>query len=104
MLVASAPPIQTVAVAATRNGQSRATIARNCPPTIPCQRLVTNDGTSISAIAASSPSVAVSSARATVGRPSPITPLTVPAARKVTAMIRAVTISIRAFPLHAGLG
>ena len=57
------------------------------PPTSPCQMLVTMEGTSIKAIASFSPTVAASSASAIVGRPSPTTPFTQPANRKVAQTI-----------------
>ena len=62
------------------------------------------DGASIRAIAGCSPSVAVSSASETVGRPSPMTPLTVPASRKVTATTRSVVGSINGLFRLCGCG
>jgi hypothetical protein len=63
-------------------GHIRRTSASRSPPTANCQILVTSDGTT--RIAAACAGVISSPSRpiATVGSPSPITPLTKPASRK----------------------
>ena len=63
----------------------RRRIADRWPPTAACQTLVTNEGTIRMAMAALSPSVAVSIASETDGKPRPVTPLTDPARRNASA-------------------
>ncbi|MNJ60731.1 hypothetical protein D3C77_564860 [compost metagenome] len=65
-------------------GQSLRSNARKWPPAASCQRLVTVDGTISSAAACAGDIASPSNPMATVGRPRPITPLTVPASTKVS--------------------
>ena len=62
-------------------GHSRRTSARNSPAAASCQILVTSDGTTRIAAACDGVIMRPSRPIATVGRPSPITPLTKPASR-----------------------
>ena len=71
----------------------RITIARPFPPLAAYHTFVTSDGTSNSAIAVGKSMATVRMARLTVGRPSPITPLTVPAHKKVAIITKITEIS-----------
>ena len=81
----AAAPSHTVRVAVARKGQMRRRITPPAFPSSACQRLVTKDGAMSSTMAVGRFSIAVRSPRQTVGSPSPITPLTVPASTKVPA-------------------
>ena len=100
--VSAATPIQTVNVAVTRNGQSLSRMTFAFPPTTDCQRLVTKEGTTRSAIAVGRSSATVSSPRLTIGRPRPITPFTAPATKKAPLTTSTVVKSNKA-PLLATL-
>src|SRR3954447_8079914 len=65
-------------------GQSRRASAPKRGPVASCQTLVTNEGTIRSEAAGAGAITVLSSPIATVGRPSPITPLTKPASRNVS--------------------
>ena len=83
-------PSQTVALAATRNGQIRRRTAPAWPPIRACHTLVTREGTIRSAIAGCRPRVAARRPRLIVGKPKPITPFTVPASRNIPTMIESM--------------
>ena len=89
-LVSALAPIHTVMVDVRNNGQSRIKIFRNFPPLTACQILVTNDGISNKAIEVGRLVATVNTARLIDGSPSPITPLTSPATRKVLKMVMTV--------------
>jgi hypothetical protein len=82
------------------------TIAPMLCPARSCQTLVTNDGTIRSAAAATGDRSAPRTPIATVGSPMPVTPLTIPAAKKVTATAAKVdvdhSIVVPFAPISAG--
>ena len=93
-----AMPIQTVPAPvpmkiASSIGQSRLIKPRKCPPNANCQTLVSVAGMINSAAACDGAIARPSKPMAMVGRPRPITPLIVPASRKVT-----MTSNVRAKP------
>jgi hypothetical protein len=65
----------------------RRSAAPNAGPASICQTLVASEGTTRSAAACTGGITSPSTLIATVGRPMPITPFTVPASRKAAAMI-----------------
>ncbi len=64
-------------------GHSRFSKGRRLPPAASCQTLVNVDGMISNAAACAGSMASPSNPIATVGKPRPITPLTVPASRKV---------------------
>ena len=67
------------------SGQRRRSRAKKAPPESACQTLVTRAGTTIRGMATLRPRVTVRRARATVGKPVPISPFTRPPMRKAAA-------------------
>ena len=87
-------PIQTEIVAIRRNGQIRRKMILIFPPIMACHTFVTIAGTNNRTIALGKSIAKVSMARLTIGRPRPITPLTVPAIMKVPTITKIVEVSI----------
>ena len=89
MMNRSNVPSQAPTPSGTIIVQNRLKIGTSMPPRLICQALVINTGTMISGTASLSPIAIVSTATAVRGRPSPTTPLVMPAARKAIATVAA---------------
>ena len=78
-----APPARVPAMTAASMGHRRRSRARRPGPAASCHRFVTSDGTIKRAAACTGGMTRLSVPMATVGKPSPTTPLTKPATRKL---------------------
>src|ERR1700693_1437747 len=86
-LVRSHDPATVPTTIPSNTSHSLDTRATKLGPVNNCQMLVTNDGTISSEAAVTGGMTAPRTPMATVGRPIPVTPLTMPAKKKTTAII-----------------